>query len=101
MKLNKVLIIATRQIGDTLITTPLISAIKKKWLNGFIGKQPYQLSAKVQKVDNVAIIQGPGECVPCRKAGCEDKADSRSDCLVNLSVQQALEAVNLFNIKLD
>jgi hypothetical protein len=52
----------------------LISAIKKKW---------------------------PGECVPCRKAGCEDKAESRSDCLVNLSVQQVLEAVNLFNIKLD
>ncbi len=71
------------------------------WPNGFIGKQPYQLRAKIQKVGNVAIIQGPGECVPCRKAGCEDKADSRSDCLVNLSVQQVLEAVNLFNIKLD
>ncbi len=31
MKFNKILIIATRQIGDTLITTPLLSAIKKKW----------------------------------------------------------------------
>ncbi len=71
------------------------------WPNGFIDKQPYQLRAKIQKVGNVAIIQGPGECVPCRKAGCEDKADSRSDCLVKLSVQQVLEAVNLFNIKLD
>jgi heptosyltransferase-3 len=71
------------------------------WPNGFIGKQPYQLRAKIQKVGQVAIIQGPGECVPCRKAGCEDKSESRSDCLVNLSVQQVLEAVDLFGLTLE
>ena len=71
------------------------------WPNGFIGKQPYQLRAKIQKVGQVAIIQGPGECVPCRKAGCEDKSESRSDCLVNLSVQQVLEAVDLFGLSRD
>ena len=69
------------------------------WPNGFVGKQPYQLRATIQKVGQVAIIQGPGECVPCRKAGCEDQSDSRSDCLINLSVQQVLEAVDLFEIK--
>lgn len=69
------------------------------WPNGFVGKQPYQLRAKIQKVGQVAIIQGPGECVPCRKAGCEDHSDSRSDCLVNLSVEQVLEAVDLFETK--
>jgi len=31
MKFKKILVIATRQIGDTLITTPLISAAKKLW----------------------------------------------------------------------
>ncbi len=29
MRINKILIIATRQIGDTLITTPLITAAKR------------------------------------------------------------------------
>jgi heptosyltransferase-3 len=64
------------------------------WPNGFVGKQPYALKASSQKVNQVTILQGPGECVPCRKAGCEDKADSRSDCLVNLPVSSVLEAVN-------
>ena len=63
------------------------------WPNGFIGKQPYQLKGSPQKVGNVTIIQGPGECVPCRKAGCEDRSDSRSDCLNNLTVEQVLDAV--------
>lgn len=39
-----------------------------------------------QTIGNVTIIQGPGHCVPCRKAGCLDKFESHSDCLENLSV---------------
>ena len=31
MRIKKIIIIATRQIGDTLITTPLISAAKRIW----------------------------------------------------------------------
>ena len=31
MNCQKILIIATRQIGDTLITTPLISAARRIW----------------------------------------------------------------------
>lgn len=69
------------------------------WPNGFIGKQPYQLKGSPQKVGNVTIIQGPGECVPCRKAGCEDRSDSRSDCLNNLTVEQVLDAVKTYAIK--
>ena len=63
------------------------------WPNGFIGKQPYQLRARTQTVDNVTILQGPGECVPCRKAGCEDRADSRSECLDLLEPNQVIEAI--------
>ena len=44
MKLNKVLIIATRQIGDTLITTPLIATIKKKWPDAKIDFLGYENS---------------------------------------------------------
>lgn len=63
------------------------------WPNGFIGKQPYQLRARTQTVGNVTILQGPGECVPCRKAGCEDRADSRSECLDLLEPKQVIKAV--------
>jgi heptosyltransferase-3 len=68
------------------------------WPNGFIGKQPYALRATTQKVGTVTILQGPGDCVPCRKAGCEDKPDSRSDCLINLPVSLVLEAVSSYGI---
>ena len=71
------------------------------WPNGFIGKQPYQLKGCIQKVGNVTILQGPGECVPCRKAGCEDKSNSRSDCLINLPVTQVIEAVRSYGINCD
>jgi len=63
------------------------------WPNGFIGKQPYQLSARSQTVGNVTILQGPGECVPCRKAGCEDRASSHSECLDQLGPNQVIEAL--------
>ena len=62
------------------------------WPNGFIGQEPYQLRARSQTVQNVCILQGPGDCVPCRKAGCEDKADSRSECLDLLKPNQVIDA---------
>jgi heptosyltransferase-3 len=63
------------------------------WPNGFIGKQPYQLRARSQSVGNVTILQGPGECVPCRKAGCLDRADSNSECLDLLEPAQVIQAI--------
>jgi heptosyltransferase III len=63
------------------------------WPNSFIGKQPYQLRARTQTVGNVTILQGPGECVPCRKAGCLDRADSNSECLDLLEPNQVIAAV--------
>jgi heptosyltransferase-3 len=63
------------------------------WPNGFVGQKPYQIRARMQIVKNVCILQGPGDCVPCRKAGCEDKSDSRSECLDLLKPNQVIEAV--------
>ena len=63
------------------------------WPNGFVGKQPYALRARNQTVGHITILQGPGECVPCRKAGCEDRPDSRSECLDLLEPQQVIEAI--------
>jgi heptosyltransferase-3 len=62
------------------------------WPNGFIGDQPYLLRARSQTVGNITILQGPGECVPCRKAGCEDRADSNSECLDLLEPSQVIAA---------
>jgi heptosyltransferase-3 len=63
------------------------------WPNGFIGEQPYQLRDRTQTVGNVTILQGPGECVPCRKAGCDDRADSKSECLDQLEPSQVIDAI--------
>jgi heptosyltransferase-3 len=63
------------------------------WPNGFIGKEPYELRARTQTVGNVTILQGPGECVPCRKAGCLDRADSNSECLDLLEPNQVIAAI--------
>jgi heptosyltransferase-3 len=63
------------------------------WPNGFVGQKPYQIRARMQIVKNVCILQGPGDCVPCRKAGCEDKSDSKSECLDLLKPNQVIEAV--------
>ena len=68
------------------------------WPNGFVGKTPYLLRAREQTVGNVTVLQGPGDCVPCRKAGCEDRIDSRSECLDLLDAQQVISAIkNLLN----
>ena len=65
---------------------------------GFIGTQPYQLRSRAQTVGNITILQGPGECVPCRKAGCEDRSESKSDCLVNLPVIDVINAAKSYGI---
>ena len=62
------------------------------WPNGFIGERPYQLRDRTQIVGKVCILQGPGDCVPCRKAGCFDTANSKSECLDLLEPSQVLEA---------
>ena len=62
------------------------------WPNGFVGQQPYQLRARNQTVGDITILQGPGECVPCRKAGCLDRADSYSECLDLLEPAQVIAA---------
>jgi len=64
------------------------------WPNGHNSKQPFLLKSTQQTVDNITILQGPGSCVPCRKAGCEDKADSKSDCLDHLTLESVMKALH-------
>ena len=66
------------------------------WPNGFTGTAPYHLRARSQTVGNVTILQGPGECVPCRKAGCDDHVNSRSECLNLLEPELVIAAAKSF-----
>ena len=63
------------------------------WPNGFVGTAPYVLRARTQTSDYVTILQGPGECVPCRKAGCDDHPNSLSECLDLLEPSQVIAAI--------
>ena len=42
---------------------------------------PWQMSAPLQRLGNVSIVQGVEHCAPCHAEGCERRRDSRADCL--------------------
>ena len=42
-------------------------------------------STEPQRRGRVVLMQGPGACVPCTRAGCENHEQSRSACLDGLS----------------
>jgi len=47
-----------------------------------------------QHVNNVSLIQGKADCVPCHLEGCDKHQQSRSRCLDLLPPQRVKEAVN-------
>ncbi|SJM91737.1 Lipopolysaccharide heptosyltransferase III (fragment) [Crenothrix polyspora] len=47
-----------------------------------------------QKVNNVSLIQGKADCVPCQMEGCERHRQSYSRCLDTLAVEQVKSFVN-------
>lgn len=50
----------------------------------------YQQRAARQRVGRVIMMQGPNACVPCNRAGCDDRRDSRSECLEQLTPQRVI-----------
>jgi heptosyltransferase-3 len=54
---------------------------------------PYVMKGS-QRVGNVILLQGVGECVPCWEEGCERHIDSFSRCLLELTVERVIEAVD-------
>ncbi|HUW98175.1 MAG TPA: glycosyltransferase family 9 protein [Acidiferrobacter sp.] len=52
---------------------------------------PYSMHGS-QQVGNVFLVQGPGECVPCREEGCDRHIRSLSDCLQNLQASTVINA---------
>jgi heptosyltransferase III len=54
---------------------------------------PYLKHALVQRVGRVAVLQGTPACVPCDRAGCEDRNDSPSVCLQTLAPERVVAEV--------
>ena len=55
---------------------------------------PWQNIAPLQKIGNVTLLQGLGDCVPCHSAGCEKHNNSYSQCLNELPASRVIEAFN-------
>ena len=59
-------------------------------------KSPWQrYSSKYQLVNNVMLLQGRGNCVPCHKAGCDNHNNSHSQCLDELPAERVIEALSV------
>lgn len=55
---------------------------------------PYVAHALVQRVGTIAVLQGTPACVPCDRAGCEDRNDSASVCLQTLAPARVIAEVD-------
>jgi heptosyltransferase-3 len=51
-----------------------------------------------QHVGNVILLQGPGDCVPCRLEGCDRYVGSKSKCLDMLDPNSVLQALRNLNV---
>jgi len=55
---------------------------------------PYVSHALVQRVGKVTLLQGSPPCVPCDRAGCEDRNDSASVCLLTMAPARVVAEVD-------
>jgi heptosyltransferase-3 len=55
---------------------------------------PYVAHALVQRVAKVSVLQGTPACVPCDRAGCEDRNDSASVCLQTMAPARVIAEVD-------
>lgn len=63
------------------------------WPKGYVeDRNPYKMRG-TQRVNNVVLLQGEGDCVPCMEEGCERHIASLSDCLQNLPAAKAIDAL--------
>ena len=63
------------------------------WPKGYEeDRNPYQMRG-TQRVNNVVLLQGDGDCVPCMEEGCDRRITSLSGCLQNLPSAAATDAL--------
>jgi len=56
------------------------------------NKNPFDKKGS-QRVNNVFLVQGEGECVPCHQEGCDRYRGSHSRCLDNLPAELIRQAI--------
>jgi heptosyltransferase-3 len=63
------------------------------WPKGYEqDRNPYRMKG-TQRVNNVVLLQGEGDCVPCILEGCDRHTASLSACLQNLPVASVIAAI--------
>ena len=63
------------------------------WPKGYAeDRNPYRMKG-TQRVNNVVVVQGFGDCVPCMQEGCDQHISSLSDCMQNLPVANVVTAL--------
>ncbi|MFI3158394.1 MAG: glycosyltransferase family 9 protein [Methylococcaceae bacterium] len=63
------------------------------WPSGFNqSTNPFDKTGSRQ-LNNISLIQGTGDCVPCHLEGCDRHRQSRSLCLDTLSSEQVKQAI--------
>lgn len=64
------------------------------WPNGYNeDSNPYQMRGS-QRVNNVMLLQGTQDCVPCWQEGCDRRITSLSKCLQDLPAAEAIAALS-------
>lgn len=65
------------------------------WPKGYHNEHsPWQMIGASQKVENVILIQGLGDCVPCHLEGCDRHINSHSQCLDDMPASRVISAIN-------
>ncbi|MGC2049235.1 MAG: glycosyltransferase family 9 protein [Gallionella sp.] len=63
------------------------------WPKGYVeDRNPYRMKG-TQSVNNVVLLQGEGDCVPCMNEGCDRNNASLSACLQNIPATSVIAAI--------
>lgn len=62
------------------------------WPANYDGEENPYRSRGCQRIGNIILIQGEGDCVPCWKMGCDNDRQSRSECLDRISPKTVIAA---------
>jgi heptosyltransferase-3 len=64
------------------------------WPKGYAEERDPYLMKDSQRVNNVVLLQGEGDCVPCMEEGCDHHTGSLSICLQNLPARRVIDALS-------
>ncbi len=64
------------------------------WPKGRVSDSSPYFMRGLQRVGNVILLQGGGECVPCVEEGCDRRIESFSKCLLELPLERVIGALD-------